>query len=204
MIEINSVICGDSREILKEFPDKFVDLVLSDPPYGINLEYDNYQDSEENWYNLMKDILPAIIRVSKMVIIPSTKIAKPRMEWIYKNFPPDWLICWYKGSPGHASYVGFNDWEPHLVYGRTRNRLYMHDFFQTKASPTKGTFAHPCPKPIEWADWLIERATIEGDLILDPFCGSGTVLVSAKNHKRNFIGIDISKKYCTISEERLK
>lgn len=199
---INKVICGDSTELLKTFPDKSVDLILTDPPYGIDLKYDNYEDTDENWYILMGKILPEILRVSKMAILPSTKIK--RLKWIYTNFPPDWLIAWYKGSTGHASYIGFNDWEPHLVYGRTRNRLYMHDYFQTRASPKKGTFDHPCPKPIEWADWLIERATKEGDLIIDPFCGSGTTLVSAKKHNRLYIGIDLSEKYVNISRERLK
>ena len=201
MIEINNIYCGDSRYLIKDLPDKFIDLTLTDPPYGINLEYDNYIDSEDNWYELFSSIVPELIRVSKMVILPSCQIK--RLKWIYNNYPPDWLLCWYKGSTGHASYLGFNDWEPHLVYGRTRNRLYMHDFFQTKASPKKGTYDHPCPKPIEWSNWIIERATKEGDLVLDPFLGSGTVVESCINLKRNYIGIDISSKYIEQARKRL-
>lgn len=198
---INKVINADCIKVMKEMEENSIDLILTDPPYGIDLMYDVYEDSDLNWYELMDKAFPEMIRVARMVILPSTKIK--RLKWIYNNYPPDWLIAWYKGSTGHASYIGFNDWEPHLVYGRTRNRLYMHDYFQTKPSPKKGEYGHPCPKPIEWADWLIERATQEGDLILDPFCGSGTTLVSAKNHNRKYIGIDISETYCKISEERL-
>lgn len=200
-LPINQIICGDCVEELKKFPDKSVELILTDPPYGINLKYDQYNDTEDNWYLLMKQILPEIIRVSKMAILPSCQIK--RLKWIYDNFPPDWLICWYKGSPGHAAFIGFNDWEPHLVYGRTKNRLYMHDYFQTKSSPKKGTFNHPCPKPIEWATWIIERATDVGDIMLDPFVGSGTTCIAAKQLNRKFIGIDISKKYCDIAREGL-
>ena len=52
--------------------------------------------------------------------------------------------------------------------------------------------------------WLIEIHSNEGDLIYDPFNGSGTTSKSAKNLNRNFIGSEISKEYCKIAEERLK
>jgi len=200
-MQLNQIICNDCLKIMKQWPDKCIDLTLTDLPYGVNLKYDIYKDTEENWYNLMGKALPEIIRISKMAILPSCQIK--RLKWIYNNFPPDWLICWYKGSPGHAAYIGFNDWEPHLVYGRTKNRLYMHDYFQTKSSPKKGLYGHPCPKPIEWAKWIIQRASEESNLILDPFCGSGTTCVAAKMLNRNYIGIDISEEYCNISRERL-
>jgi len=122
---------------------------------------------------------------------------------MYKNFPPDWIICWYKGSTGHNSFIGFSDWEPHLVYGKNTNQMYVHDYFQTCSSPKMGSFGHPCPKPIEWAEWLISHFSKEGDLIIDPFSGSGTTLVACKKLRRKFIGFDISSKYCTISEQRL-
>ena len=202
MLKTNEIYCGNCLEVMKELPDKCVDLVLTDPPYGIDLKYDSYIDTEDNWYKLMDKALPEMIRVAKMVILPSCKIK--RLEWIYTNHPPDWLICWYKGSPGHASYIGFNDWEPHLVYGRTKNRLYMHDYFQTKSSPKKGTYNHPCPKPVEWGIWLVERATEENNLILDPFMGSGTTCVAAKQLNRNYIGIEMSEEYCKIAYSRLK
>ena len=179
-----------------------VDLVLTDPPYGIGLEYGVYVDTEENWFNLMEKVIPLIIGLSKMTILPSCKIK--RLEWIYTNFPPDWLICWYKGSPGHAAFIGFNDWEPHLVYGRTKNQLYMHDYFQTKPSPKKGTVGHPCPKPIEWANWLIDKATDKNNTILDPFLGSGTTAIACERLNRRWIGIEIEEKYCEIAAKRIE
>lgn len=195
------IVNDDCLNYMATLSDKSIDLVLTDPPYGINLKYDQYADTEDNWYTLMEKALPEIIRVSRMAILPSCQIK--RLKWIYQNFPPDWLICWYKGSPGHASYIGFNDWEPHLVYGRTKNRMYMHDYFQTKGSPKKETFGHPCPKPIEWAYWLIERATEEGDLVLDPFAGSFTTGVACVILNRKFIGIEISNNYYDIGKQRL-
>jgi len=201
-MELNRIYCEDCLDTMSRMPDKFVDLVLTDPPYGINCKFDDYVDTEDNWYKLMDSVLPEIIRVSKMAILPSCQIKK--LEWIYRNHPPDWLICWYKGATGHASYIGFNDWEPHLVYGRRLNRQYMHDYFQTRPSPKKGSLGHPCPKPNEWAEWLITRvARGEKILIYDPFVGSGTVAVVAKQLGHDYIASEISEAYCGIARKRV-
>jgi DNA modification methylase len=195
---INKIICGDCLEVMKEMPDKSIDLVLTDPPYGVNMNYDIYQDTEENWFALMEKVIPEMRRIAKMVIFPSCQIK--RLDWFYKNHKPDWLLCWYKGSVGCAGYLGFNDWEPHLVYGK--NNTNMHDYF--RAIPEPQNNGHPCQKPIEWAKWIISRATKENDLVLDVFNGSGTTCVAAKQLKRNFIGIEISEKYCEIARQRLR
>jgi len=196
------LIQGDCLDKMKGIPDGSIDLVLTDPPYGINLEYNSYNDSEENWFVLMNKFIPEAKRISKMAIFPSCKIK--RLEWIYKNHAPDWLMCWYKGSTGHASYIGFNDWEPHLVYGRLYNNQYMHDYFQTKPSEKSGTFGHPCPKPTDWAEWIIPRvARKEKITIIDPFMGSGTTGVVAKKLGHNFIGIELDPKYFKIAEKRI-
>ena len=196
---INKVICADSLEVMKQLPDKCVDLILCDPPYGVNLKYDTYQDTEENWFGLMDKFIPEARRVAKMVIFPSCQIK--RLDWFYKNHKPNWLICWHKGSPGHAAYIGFNDWEPHLVYGK--NNTQMHDYFSAVNNEKMGNYGHPCPKPIKWAEWIISRATKEGDIVLDAFIGSGTTAVACQNLHRNFIGIEISPEYCKIAEKRL-
>ena len=190
------IYCGDCLEVMPLL-DK-VDLVVTDPPYGVNLDYEVYQDTPENWFLLMDKLIPLCRSISTMTIMPSCQIK--RLEWIYKNHSPDWLICWYKGSPGHAGYIGFNDWEPHLVYGK--NSTDMHDYFH--ATPEPQTNGHPCQKPLKWAKWLISRASKEGNFVIDPFLGSGTTLVACKELKRNGIGIEISEKYCEIAKKRLQ
>lgn len=198
-MKVNQVYQGNCIELMKHFKDKEVDLILTDPPYGVDLGYDVYKDTEENWFKLMKEFIPEAKRVAKMVIMPSCQIS--RLKWIYDNFPPDWLLCWAKGSTGTAGYLGFNDWEPHLVYGRTVNKLNMHDFMNVKPTPFDN--GHPCPKPTKWARWIIKRATKQDMLVLDPFAGSGTTLVVAKEMGRRFIGIELSQDYCDIINKRL-
>ena len=77
----------------------------------------------------------------------------------------------------------------------------MHDYFHAQPEPFDN--GHPCPKPRKWARWIIQRATKEGMLVIDPFAGSGTTLSACKELNRNYIGCDISQKYVDISNKRL-
>lgn len=195
---INKIICGDCFEVMKEMPGKSIDLILTDLPYGRDVSYDIYKDTEKNWFNMFEQLMFESQRIATMTILPCCQIEK--LPYIYQNFPPDWLICWYKGSPGHNAFIGFNDWEPLLVYGKNKG-VQMHDYF--KVTPESLKCGHPCPKPRAWAEWLISRTTKENDLVLDPFLGSGTTAEACKLLRRNFIGIEISPKYCKLAEERL-
>ncbi len=83
---INQIITGDCLEVMKNIPDKSMDLVLTDPPYGVGLKYESYEDTEENWFALMKPLIPELIRISKMVIMPSCQIK--RLGFFYTQCPP--------------------------------------------------------------------------------------------------------------------
>jgi len=189
---------GDCREILPTLPK--VDLVLTDPPYGVGLEYASYNDTEANWFQLMEGAIPVMRQSSDMVILPSCQIK--RLGWFYQHHKPDWIIVWHKGSPGCASSIGFNDWEPLLVYGRTHG-LSMHDHFTVCNDEEMGVRGHPCPKPIKWATWLLTRALPKNGTVADPFMGSGTTLRAAKDLGRKAIGIEIEERYCEIAAKRL-
>ena len=186
---------GDCRDILPELPK--VDLVLTDPPYGISLEYASYNDSIDNWFQLMNLCVPLLRQLAPFTIMPSCAVK--RLGWWYAHHAPDWLICWYKGSPGHQSAIGFNDWEPLLVWGKPPKP--MHDHFQTVCGFDMKD--HPCPKPVQWAKWLVQRGCVDGGTVLDPFMGSGTTLRAAKDLNRQAIGIEIEEKYCEIAAKRL-
>ena len=195
------LILGDCLDVMAGMEAGSVDAVITDPPYGVGIEYDDYKDTKENWRKLFIDFVPEARRVAKMVIMPSCQINE--LEFIYRTYPPDWLICWHKGSPGTSAYIGFNDWEPLLVYGKTK-KLCMHDHFTVTNKEKMGNYGHPCPKPVRWATWLIQRSTKPGDIILDPFLGTGTTLVAAVQAGRRGIGIEKSSKYFAIAQARIE
>jgi len=200
-VEHTKLYIGDCIEFMKKMPDKSVNLLLTDPPYGVNLKYATLEDTPDNWFKLMKDFIPEAKRIANCVIFPSCQIK--RLKWFYENYPPDWLICWYKGATSCASFVGFNDWEPMIVYGKNK-KVWMHDYIKTPNTEKMGNYGHPCPKPIEWAKQIIEKATKDDMTVFDPFLGSGTVGVAARMLGRKFIGIDICEKYVETSFNRIR
>jgi site-specific DNA-methyltransferase (adenine-specific) len=174
-----------------------VDAVVTDPPYGIDFKYESHDDNEPAWFDLINRALPLCRALADFVIMPSCKIQ--RLDWWYATHKPEWIVAWHKGSPGHASKVGFNDWEPHVCWGRPKRP--MHDHFSTQCGFDAN--GHPCPKPVAYANWLVSRAAATGETILDPFMGSGTTGVACANLGRKFIGIEKEPKYFDIACERI-
>jgi DNA modification methylase len=190
------LVNADCRDVLRSIPPGKVDAVVTDTPYGIDFEYNTYKDTLENWEQLIRDVMPLMQRIAPFVILPSCAVK--RLPWWYANFPPDWIVAWHKGSPGHVAKVGFNAWEPHLCYGRPKRPMLDH--FSTNCGFDDN--GHPCPKPIEWARWLVERAAPKGGVILDPFMGSGTVGEACVELGRKFIGVELDPVYFEICRKR--
>ena len=187
---------GDCLDILPTLGR--VDAVVTDPPYGIGFNYQGYMDTRASWYSLMDRAVPLMRRAGRFVVMPCCGI--DRLGWWYQRHAPDWPIIWYKGSPGHRSHVGFNDWEMLLSWGKPPKQ--MHDYFQAPCGFDDN--GHPCPKPINWASWLVIRSALRHGVILDPFMGSGTTGVACINLGRRFIGIEIEPKYFDIACRRIR
>ena len=189
------LLCGDSTDstqVSRLMNGEKADMVFTDPPYGIGLHYNSHDDSEEKWFGLMDKVIPIAREIAPLVIIPCCRIKA--LPWWYKNYTPDWIMCWYKGSPGHTSHVGFNDWEPHLVWGKPKNQ--MHDYWQTACGFEVD--GHPCPKPVAYCEWIVERAVGRNDTVLDLFLGSGSTLIACEKTNRKCYGMEIDPLYCDV------
>ena len=201
---------GDCREILPTLPK--CDLLLTDPPYGINggVGGDSRKFGKGKYGSDLWEDTPDYIRAA---VIPAIRCALEvcargivtcgsRNIAIYP--PPDDIGCfWMPASCTHGPW-GFNNFQPVLYYGRDpRSGIgsWPSGLSVTEASEKNG---HPCPKPYKAWSWLLKKGSIlGGETILDPFMGSGTTLVAAKNLGRKAIGIEIEEKYCEIAAKRL-
>jgi len=198
---INKIINGDCLEVMKQMPDKCVDLVLTDPPYGLGFQYEQFTDTQDNLKNLVDAFMPEVIRVAHTVVIT------PGLNNIHLYPKSKWILAWIYMGGANISPWGFNCWQPILVYGADpylRDRLGARSDVIVDNIPAKD-WGHPCSKPQTFIVKLIKRvSTKESDIILDPFLGSGTTAVAAKQLGRKYIGIEISEKYCEIARGRLR
>lgn len=191
--------CADCRDILPLLPK--VDLVLTDPPYGVGVDYDSFNDTESNVSELVKSVLPICIEKSKRVALT----CGTRQQSAYP--PPTWVLCWTWTTTNCYCPWGVYQWQPILVYGKDP---YLEKMLGPKpdvihsTEVIDNTIPHPCPKPIKtWIKIMLRCSADNSDIIIDPFAGSGTTLVAAKQLRRKSIGIEISQKYCDIIVKRL-
>ena len=188
---------GDSMEILDSIGH--VDCVVTDPPYGIGVQYDSIDDSLEYIREICVPIINKCIKIADVVSLT------PGVNNIAEYPKPKWILCWLVRAGAGRSPWGFSCWQPILVYGKDpylAKRLGARPDFidHTESSEKNG---HPCPKPIKLMEKWITRVNL-GGTILDPFMGSGTTGVACVNLGRKFIGIEISEKYFDIACKRIE
>ncbi len=187
---------GDCRDVLPTLGK--VDAVVTDPPYGIGWDYEGYDDTFENWRELIDTTLPLLKSLSNNV---SLSVGPLEAEaHIIVTHAPKWRACWYRGSTGARSPMGFRDWETIFLWGTPP--VPMHDYLAI--APEQERFGHSCPKPVAYAKWLIKRLSLGGTTIADPFLGSGTTGVAAVQMGRRFIGIEREPKYFDIACKRIE
>ena len=191
---------GDSREFLSNAPACFkTDLVLTDPPYGVGVEYGTFQDTAENVSALVKEIVPLCISKSRTVALT----CGTRQIHFYP--PPTWILCWLNRAGSFSNPWGFTCWQPVLVYGPdpflARSMGSRPDVIEHSETAEKN--GHPVPKPEGFWKKLLCRVCLPTDSVFDPFMGSGTTLRVAKDMGMKAVGVDIEERYCEIAAKRM-
>ena len=195
---------GDCLEVMRSMPDKSVDAVITDPPYGVGMDYSSYEDSVENLENLIAEFVPECIRIARANVVITCGVANLQRYPVAR-----WTLAWFWKNTNSTGKWGFSTWQPVIVYGKdpwlVNGKGRKQDSREFRGgSGNIGKFEHPCPKPIDVMTWLSDRCSMEGDTILDPFMGSGTTGVACVQTGRNFIGIEIDPTYFAIAEKRIK
>lgn len=206
-LPLNQIIHGDCLEVMKTFPDKSVDLVLTDPPYGIGADKGSagrfgssqhlVRKYEDNWDSMTpsKEYFDEILRIGKSVIIFGGQFFTDKL---YTN--GHWIVWDKKGDIDFDN--PFGDCELAWTNSPRKSvKKYTH-IQQGFISEDKIRF-HPTQKPTNLFVNIINDYSDEGGVILDPFGGSCTTAVACKQLKRNYICIEKEAKYVAICHERL-
>jgi site-specific DNA-methyltransferase (adenine-specific) len=240
-MKLDKIYKEDCLKTLKKMKDASVDLVITSPPYNMNLriskgryhsrqivkeistKYAEFPDNlpiEE--YNLLHtNILRELLRVSDLVfyniqIVTGSKRSIFKMIGEFSDYLKD-IIVWDKGygQPAMQKQVLNKRTELILVFEndypvsrqfRKRGQFArgtLDDLWEIKRERSKGE-SHGAIFPQELVATILENFSEEGDVVYDPFMGTGTTAVVAKQLNRKFIGSEISQKYIDIANKRLK
>ncbi len=197
---MQTIYCGDSLELLPLIEPGSVDLVLTDPPYGINWK-PRINHKEQLWID-DKQFDP----------LPFLAVGTEHLFWGANYFcrllphSADWLV-WVKRP---INYDFSNDKRSYSTvelawsnYGcGSRFKAHVWDGGMRAGEKTNREFLHPSQKPTELIIWCLSFSKTTG-AVLDPFLGSGTTLVACQRLGRRGIGIEIEEKYCEIAKKRL-
>ena len=237
----NKIINADCMDILKQLPDKCVDLVVTSPPYNLDIKYNSHNDNLpyeeylawcEQWITELERVLKDCGRIAINIPLETNLngkkfICKDYMNILEKsNLIQTSFILWDKQNVTSRTAWGsfrspscpnvIQPMECILVYSKgsrkkegeenkidiTKNEFIDSVLGVWKIQPeTKST--HPAPFPVELPEKIIKLFSYMGDLVLEPFSGSGTTAIACHNLKRRFICIEKDPDYYKASCERL-
>ncbi len=191
-----TIYCGDCLEIMPLMEPESVDLLLTDPPYGIGWDtnYSRFSRGTNNKESVKNDDSPfnpiPFLSFPKIILWGANHYADklPRGSW----------LIWDKRNEDGTAFLSDGE----IAWWNHGEGVYIKPISAQWHRSTAGGF-HPTQKPILLMEWCIIKSESRG-LVLDPFLGSGTTCVAAKNLNRKSIGIEIEHKYCEIAVKRLR
>ena len=240
MLERNSIVAGDSIELMTSGEVPHADLIFADPPFNIGYKYDVYEDRKayDDYYAWTQQWMAACQKAlsptgSFWIAIGDEYAAEVRVigRQLGLNLR-NWVVWHY--TFGQATQKKFARSHAHLFYFTKDPRTFTFNAdnvripsarqttYADKRANAKGklpddvwsfsrvcgTFHervkwHPCQMPEKLLERVIKVSSSEGDLVVDPFSGSGTTCVVAARLKRDYLGIDLSESYVAESRKRL-
>lgn len=206
---------GDCLELMKEIPDGSVDLVLTDPPYGIDFQshrrkkmYNKINnDASLEWLDTYFEECRRILKDNTAIYCfcswHNVDIFKKSFE---KYFKLNNIVVWVKNNHGSgdlkASYAPMHEF---ILYGNKGRRTFyekrMSDVIFVDKTKNEN---HPTEKPADLLEKFIMNSTEKNAVVFDGFMGSGTTGVACVNTNRNFIGIELNDEYFEIAKKRIE
>lgn len=200
---------GECLDIMKEYPDNYFDLILTDPPYGIdicstgsvggdggnfNYKATDYNIQEWDKERLDKRYFDEMLRISKNQIIFGGNYYIDYLK------PTSCFIVWDKDNSGN-----FADCELAWTSFNTATRLFKYRWngMLQGNMKNKELRVHPTQKPVPLFEWILKKYAKADDTICDPFCGSGTILEACLNLDLECLAIDKSDEWVSHYKKRL-
>jgi len=196
--DLDTIYTGDARLLAPPIPNESIDLILTDPPFGIGYDYGNsYKDDPKAYPDLVRWIVGECNRLIKPGGLCFVYVAQLRLRHVWPLFPDDSRIfaaCkgWVQMRPTAVQYA----YDPVIFWQKGRRVWSGRDWHVAAPAhidPTKANFVadFPCPRPLDTISYIVQNWSESGNIVLDWFMGSGTTAVAAKMLSRHWLGFEI-------------
>ena len=199
--DLVTIFNTDCRDVLPNIDPATVDLLLTDPPYGIGIQTDNVSRSRRSLGRTFPRVYgddapfdPAPLLAYRRVVLFGANHFASRLP-----DAPSWLV-WDRESGDSNTADAELAW---TNLGGTV-RTFRHLWNGVLRDSEIGWHVHPTQKPVALMRWIVDRWTEPGDLVLDPYMGSGPVAQACHELGRRYIGIELVEEYCRVAVSRLK
>ena len=194
---------GDCRDVLPSIDPSSVDLLLTDPPYGINANTDNAKRNESagrparsyDWTRVHGDDKP----FDPAIVLPFGRCVLWGANNYADKLPPSqsWLV-WNRESRSDVA-------DAELAWTNLGGtvRMFTHMWVGYWRASERHYHVHPTQKPTALMRWILDKWTKPGDLVLDPYMGSGPVAQACHELGRRYVGIELVEDYCKVAVGRL-
>lgn len=225
MIKLNTIYNEECIEGMKKVEDKSVDLIITSPPYNIGKMHSNKTQhgtysgndmNEKEYQNWQLAFLEECYRVLKedgslfynhKVRIKNGAAIHP-LQWLLKsNFILKQEITWDMGKSANCDKIRFFPFSERIYWFTKNPKVKLHnvlklsDVWRVVPKHKRKDLGHIAVMPTEIAENILN--SIEGDVVLDPFMGSGTTAIACLNTNRKYIGFELDKEYYNKSIERI-
>lgn len=228
-IKLNKIYCESNTETMSKMPNKFVDYVLTSPPYNVKTEriakYKSFKDnfSQNEYFEQQKKLISELLRVTKKHIFYNIQMLSGN-KFALHNLIGEFcdnikeVIIWRKGfgEPAISEKVFNSAFEYIIIFSNDEpNKRYFSDanfkrgtqsnIFEIKNSHSNQfAHVHKAIMPLDIPRYFMQNFGKENDIWYDPYMGTGTTAVASIMEKRNFIGSEISKEYVDLANKRLE
>jgi len=207
---LDSIITGDARELAQAIPDESVDLVLTDPPFGIGFDYGNgYKDDPAAYPDLVRWIVAESSRIIKPGGLCFVFVAQPQLRHVWPLFPDDSRIfaaCknFVQMRPTAVQYA----YDPVVFWQKDKRVWNGRDWHIGNTANTNGRGEneagfHACPRPLDTVSYMVQNWSELGGVVVDWFMGSGTTAVAAKRLSRHWLGFEIDPITAELARQRV-
>lgn len=208
------VVEGDCFDVLRAMPEGAIDCTITDPPYGVRLGLTNknavggrhglvrqpYLSGEDTYEEFLAVVPPAVRRCLEL----SSRAAVFSGPHLWEQPKADAIGGVYMPNAAGRNAWGFKNLLPVLLYGKAPDlHRGVKEPTVLRSTVSAKPNGHPCPKPVEWMRWLVRLCTRPGELVLDPFGGSGTTAVACIAEGRRCLLIEKEPAYAAIARKRV-